>query len=78
MNLKQGIKTTLPNYEALSAEPYHEILGHIKNIYVDLPHHLVKEEKKILEFAINTSFNNNDTKRSVDYRKVIITVTAYG
>ena len=71
------VESKIPNYEILPVEPCHDIPGHIKNIYDELPHHLVKEEKEILEYAITTSFNKKDTKRSVDYRKSIIIVTAY-
>ena len=73
----ETVESKIPNYEVLPVEPCHDIPGHIKNIYDELPHHLIKEEKEILEYAITTSFNKRDTKSSVDYRKSIIIVTAY-
>ena len=36
-----------PNYEILPVEPCHDVSRHIKNIYDELPHHLVKEERDI-------------------------------
>ena len=63
--------------EILPVEPYHDIPGHIKNKYTELPHHLNQNKKKILEHAINTSFGKKYTKRSVDYHKSIIIVTTY-
>ena len=71
------IRNILPDYEILPVEPCHDIPGHIKNVYTELPHHLNQTEKEILEHAINTSFAKKDTKRSVDYRKSIIIVTTY-
>ena len=73
----ETVESKIPNYEVLLVEPCHDIPGHIKNIYDELPHHLIKEDKEILEYAITTSFNKRDTKSSVDYRKSIIIVTAY-
>ena len=73
----ETVESKIPNYEILPVEPCHDIPDHIKNIYDELPHHLVKEQKEILEYAITTSFNKKDTKRTVDYRKSIIIVTAY-
>ena len=55
----------------------HDIPDHIKNVYTELPHHLNQKEKEIFEHAINTVFAKKDTKRSIDYRKSIIIVTAY-
>ena len=50
------IRNILPDYEILPVEPCHEIPGHIKKVYTELPHHLNQAEKEILEHAINTSF----------------------
>ena len=71
------IKNTLPDYEILPVEPCHDIPGHIKNVYTEIPHHLNQNEKEILEHAINTSFAKKDTKKSLDYCKSIIIVTTY-
>ena len=71
------IKNALPDYEILPVEPCHDIPGHIKNVYTEIPHHLNQNEKEILEHAINTSFTKEDTKRSLDYCKSIIIVTTY-
>ena len=71
------IRNVLPDYEILPVEPCHDIPGHIKNVYTELPHHLNQNEKEILEHAINTSFAKKDTKKSVDYCKSIIIVTTY-
>ena len=73
----ETVESKIPNYEILPVESCHDIPEHIKNIYDELPHHLLKEEKEILEYAITTSFNKRDTKRTVDYRKSFIIVTAY-
>ena len=58
-------------------QPCHDISDHIKNVYTELLHHLNQNEKEIIEHAINTVFAKKDTKRSIDYRKSIIIVTAY-
>ena len=71
----ETVESKLPNYEILPVEPCQDIPGHIKNIYDELPHHLVNKEKEILQYAIITSFNKKDAKCSVDYRKSIITVS---
>ena len=71
------IRNVLPYYEILPVEPCHDIPGHIKNAYTELPHHLNQNEKEILEHTINTSFAKKDIKRSVDYRKSIIIVITY-
>ena len=71
------IRNVLTDYEILPVEPCHDIPGYIKNVYTELPHHLNQTEKETLEHDINTSFANEDTKRSVDYRKSIIIVTTY-
>ena len=49
------IRNVLPDYEILALEPCHDIPGHIKNVYTELPHHLNQNEKEILEHVINTS-----------------------
>ena len=64
------IRNVLPNYEILPVEPCHDIAGHIKNVYTELPHHLNQTEKEILEHATNTSFAKKDNKRNVDYREI--------
>ena len=71
------IRNVLPGYKILYVEPCHDIPGHIKNVYTQLPLHLSQTEKEMLEHAINTSFAEKDTKRSADYRKSIIIVTTY-
>ena len=61
----------------MPVELCHDIPGHIKSVYTELPHHLIQNEKEISEHAINTSFAKKDTKISVDYRKSIIIVTTF-
>ena len=65
----------LRDYEVLPFEPCHDIAGHIKNIYSELPHHLNKDEGDFLKSTIEISFGKKDTKRSVDYRCSIIKVS---
>ena len=62
----------LKNYEILGCEPLHDIKGHIENLYMELPHHLPKSQKKLFEETIIASFEKKDCKRGVDYRKSLI------
>ena len=55
----------LANYEILNNEPLHDISNHIKNIYAELPHHLSKSLKSLVEEIIQASFNNKEAKNSI-------------
>ena len=49
----------------------------IENLYAELPHHLNKVERKLMEDIIYTSFENRETKRGVDYLRGKINNTVF-
>ena len=60
----------LEHYEILGCEPLHDIKHHIENMYAELPHHLNKAEKKLMEEAIRLSLERKDINRGIDYHKI--------
>ena len=64
--------TFLSNYEILGCEPLHDVKQHIDNLYAELPSHLSKTEKKIMEDTILNSFSQKELKRGVDYRRSLV------
>ena len=71
----QGFFEQLESYEVLPCEPLHDVINHIENLYIELPLHLKKEEKKLMEEFISLSFERKETKRGVDCRKSLIKLT---
>ena len=71
----QGFFEQLESYEVLPCEPLHDVKNHIENLYIELPLHLKKEEKKLMEEFISLSFERKETKRGVDCRKSLIKLT---
>ena len=65
----------LESYEVLPCEPLHDVNNHIENLNIELPRHLKKEEKMLMEEVISLTFERKETKRGVDYRKSLIKVT---
>ena len=60
------------HYEILGCEPLHDVKHHIENMNVELPHHLNKTEKKLMEETIQLSLERKEIKRGIDYRKSLI------
>ena len=50
----------LHQYEVLLVEPLHTIIGHIKNLYQELPWHLSAREKKKFDEAVELSFGGKE------------------
>ena len=67
----------LDTYEVLPVEPLHTIAGHTKNLYVEIPFHLGKEERKIFEKAAAASFGGKEVKRGCDYRKSLVDLVLF-
>ena len=67
-----SITPMLEHYEILGCEPLHDIKHHIENMFAELPHHLNKAEKKLMEETIQLSLERKDIKRRIDYRKSLI------
>ena len=65
----------IPDYEILTCEPLHDMCNHTKNLYVELPRHLPKNEKAKLNDIITTSFHLKEAKNSSDYGKSLLIVT---
>ena len=62
----------LASYEILACEPLHDIMNHIKNLFLEIPHH-VKDKSKLKDL-IEASFNGKDCQRGVDQRSSLIKV----
>ena len=67
----------LERYEITACEPLHCVSNHIKNIYEELPSHLIKEERMEFQNAITTSFRGKEAKRASDYRLSLLRVTTF-
>lgn len=67
----------LSKYEVLNTEPLHNISNHIKNLYQETLHHVLKKKKKHIRQILDVSFNGKDTKNSSDYRKTLLTVNKW-
>ena len=52
----------LSSYEILACEPLHDIMNHIKNLFLEIPHHI--DDKSKLKDFIEASFNGKDCQRS--------------
>ena len=75
MQVEPGMISEIPNYEILPCEPLHDIKNHIDNLYNELPHHLPKNDKKVMQDVITASFDKKDCKRGVDYRKSLVKIS---
>ena len=62
----------LERYEILPCEPLHDIVGHIKNLYEEIPVHLTSSEKAIFTNLKNATFEGKDSKRGCDYRASLV------
>ena len=62
----------LESYEILACEPMHDIMNHIKNLFLELPHHV--KDKSELKDLNEASFNGKDSQRGVDQRSSLIKV----
>ena len=62
----------LASYEILACEPLHDIMNHIKNLFLEIPHHV--EDKSKLKDLIEASFNGRDGQHGVDRRSSLIKV----
>ena len=72
-NPEGGINSLgLASYEILACEPLHDIMNHIKNLFLEIPHH-VKDKSKLKDL-IEASFNGKDCHRGVDQRSSLIKV----
>ena len=46
----------LQHYTVLNCEPLHDLKGHLRNVFTELPHILEGDMKKICEDIIDTNF----------------------
>ena len=53
-------------------EPLHDIMNHINNLFLELPHH--SKDKSELKDLIEASFNGKDSQRGVDQQSSLIKV----
>ena len=56
------------HYEILPNESLHDVSNYIKNIYQELPSHMINNEKKIVIEVIDQLFNGKEARNSSDYR----------
>ena len=66
--------SNLKKYEILVNEPLHDISSHIKNIQQELPHHVGKDKKRMVNVIIST-FNGKEAKNSADHRRSLLLLT---
>ena len=59
------------SYDVLANEPMHDIAGHLRDLIEELPYHLNKEEKELLQGLVSVVLNK-ELKMAVDYRKSVI------
>ena len=69
MQADQTIISMLEHYEMLGYEQLHDVKHHIENMYVELPHHLNKTEKRLMDETIQLSLERKEIKRRIDYPK---------
>ena len=67
----------MESYEVLPVEPLHTIKEHIKNLFQDIPRHLIKTERTLFERGLAVIFAENQLKRGCDYRKALIQLTLF-
>ncbi|XP_047134481.1 uncharacterized protein LOC101239424 [Hydra vulgaris] len=66
----------LAEYEILVNEPLHDVYNHIKNIQKEIPFHLEKRLKPIVQQIISDSFDS-ELKNSGDHRKSLLVITKW-
>ena len=66
--------SNLKKYEILVNEPLHDISNHIKNIQQELPHHVGKDKKRMVNGIIST-FNGKEAKNSAGHRRSLLLLT---
>ena len=64
----------LADYEVLSCETLHDIAGHIKKLFTELPQSLTKSAKSLFETSLNGAFGKKEAKRGCDYRSTLIKI----
>ena len=64
--------SNLKKYEILVNEPLHDISNHIKNIQQELPHHVGKDKKRMVNDVIISTFNGKEAKNSADHRSLLL------
>ena len=64
----------LAEYEISSIEPMHDICGHIKNIFIELPCVLNENEKKVFNEIYQITIGNKQCKRACDYRLALLDI----
>ena len=52
-------------------------MNYIKNLFEELPLHLLKEKKEKLHDIINSSFNAKEAKNGSDYRKYLLYLSTW-
>ena len=56
----------------------HDISHHIENLLTELPAHIEDEScRKKLEEAVGLATGKKETRRAVDYRRSLITISCY-
>ena len=71
---KTLMELNIQQYEVMNNEPLHDISNHIKNLYQELPEHVEKKKKQIIQDIINLSFGK-EARNSADHRKSLLLVT---
>ena len=64
----------LAKYEISSIEPMHDICGHIKNIFTELPSVLNENEKKVFNEIYQITIGNKQCKCACDYRLALLDI----
>ena len=64
----------LAKYEISSIEPMHDICGHIKNIFTELPSVLNENEKKVFNEIYQITIRNKQCKSACDYRLALLDI----
>ena len=62
----------LSEYEILPNEPMHDLTGHLKNLYEELPRQLCKAEQKLFNETLSAVFEGKQAKRACDYRLSLV------
>lgn len=68
-------EANLDCYDILLCEPLHDVTGHIKNLFSELPLHMDKDQRHLFEEAMQAAFGGKDAKRGCDYRLALVLLT---